>query len=387
MNRKEFLHICSILGIGVSGAGVFSACNNSSIGNTNFTGKVLIIGAGAGGLSSGYLLNKQGIEFEILEASSMVGGRMKTNKDFTDFPIPLGAEWLHTRAGVLDDIVNDDTVPVTIETVGYTRKDTVAYWDNGELTLHGSNDPDLKFVNATWLTFYEEYIIPSVSDYISYNTVVESIDYSDTKVTVQTSNGSYTADKVIVAVPLKILQERDIAFTPSLPQDKLEAIDSITIWEGFKAFFEFSEAFYHTATSFNITPQTDGQKLYYDAAFGQHTDRHILGLFTVGKPALEYGSLSEDDFIDTVLSELDEIYNNRATQSYIKHITQNWNNEPFIKAGYISDHANWRTVRKLRTPVDNKIYFAGGPFTNGEDWVAVHAAAQSAKDAVKNVLG
>jgi len=36
----------------------------------------------------------------------------------------------------------------------------------------------------------------------------------------------------------------------------------------------------------------------------------------------------------------------------------------------------------LGKPVDDKIYFAGGEFTDGEDWVSVHTAAQSAKKAV-----
>jgi monoamine oxidase len=260
------------------------------------------------------------------------------------------------------------------------------YWQNGASSLLDSDDPDLKFVNATWFTFYEDYILPSVADRINYNAVVESVEYSDSEVSVQTTTGSFTADKVIVSVPLKILQNRSINFIPSLPTDKLEAIDSLTVWDGFKAFFEFTDGFYETFTAFELSPETDGQKLYYDASFGQNTDKNILGLFTVGKPALEYGSMNSQQFRESVLSELDEIYGNQATPNYIKHMTQYWNDEPFINGGYITDHSNWRTVRSLRRPVDNKIFFAGGPFTDGEDWVAVHAATLSAKDAVREVL-
>ncbi len=386
MNRKGFLQLFSILGIGVTSGGVLFACNNNSISNSDFSGKVFIIGAGAAGLTAGYLLNRQGIDFEIIEASSTFGGRMKTDTTFADFPIPLGAEWIHTRASVLQDILDDESITVSIETAGYNRENRVLFWENGEASFQESDDSDLKFVNATWFTFYEEYIVPSISERITYNTVVKSIDYSDSKIQIQTNNGSFSADKVIVTVPLKILQNRTIAFNPSLPSDKLAAIDSLTVWEGFKAFFEFSSDFYETFTAFDITPKTDGQKLYYDAAFGQNTQKHILGIFSVGKPALEFGSMNDDQFLEFVLAELDEIYDNQATPNYIKHMTQFWDNEPFIRGGYISDHSNWRTVRSLRSPLDNKIYFAGGPFTDGEDWVAVHAAAQSAKEAVIEVL-
>ena len=154
-----------------------------------------------------------------------------------------------------------------------------------------------------------------------------------------------------------------------------------------KHFFEFSSKFYHTATAFNISPESDGQKLYYDAAYGQNTTQHILGLFVVGKPASDYINRSGDELKNFILNELDEIYNNQASMSYVKHIVQNWNNEPYIKAAYLTDHEDWRRVRRLSESVADKLYFAGGAYTDGEDWVSVHTAAQSAKEAVAELVG
>ena len=42
--------------------------------------KVGIIGAGIGGLYAAYLLQKQGIEYEILEAGPRLGGRLYTQR-------------------------------------------------------------------------------------------------------------------------------------------------------------------------------------------------------------------------------------------------------------------------------------------------------------------
>jgi len=387
MTRKDFIKVCGILGIGIPLHTSLSGCSdNNENENNNFSGKVIIIGAGAGGMASGYLLKQQGIDFEILEASSTYGGRMKRTTDFADFPIPLGAEWLHTNTGIFQEIVNDSSVNVDINTVGYNQNDTVGYWDGATLSVGELEDSDRKFVNSTWFDFFDEYIYPSVSDKISFNTIVQSIDYSGDKISIKTQGGEFQADKVIISVPLKILQDGDISFSPSLPNDKQEVINGATIWEGFKAFIEFSNKFYHTATSFDISPETDGQKLYFDASYGQNTDKHILGLFAVGKPALAFISRSGDELKDYILNELDDIYSNQATPSYIKHITQNWNDEPFIKAGYLTDHEDWQSVRKLSESIDDKIYFAGGPYTNGDDWVGVHAAAQSAQDAVQEIL-
>jgi monoamine oxidase len=366
MKRTEFIKMCALFGISIPFQATLLSCNTDDSAPTEFYGKVLIIGAGAGGLAAGYLLKQQGVDFEIIEASSVYGGRMKINTDFADFPIPLGAEWLETNKGIFQEIVNDSNISVNIETI--------------------ADAPDRKFVNSSWFNFFEQYIVPSVIGKISFNTIAQSIDYSGDQIVVTTQNGQQIADKVIVSVPLKILQDGDISFVPSLPQRKSNAISDTIIWEGFKAFFEFSEKFYDDNYEFDITPESDGEKIYYDAAYGQDSTKNILGLFVVGKPALDFTSLSGDALRDFILYELDELYSNQATLNYVKHITQDWDNEPFIKTGYMTDNADEDTVRKLGESIAGKIYFAGGAYTDGEDWVSVHAAALSAKKSIQEIL-
>ncbi|SHG48296.1 flavin monoamine oxidase family protein [Flagellimonas flava] len=363
MTRAEFMKICGVFGIGCPFQ--FSLMSHGSVARKPFKGKVVVIGAGAGGLSAGYFLRQQGVDFEILEASLNYGGRMRISTEFTDFPIPLGAEWLETNPGIFKEIVNDASVKVAVKTV----KDA----------------PDRKFVNSSWYNFFEEYIVPHISHKISFDTIVKSIDYSGDQIVVNTQNGRHLADKVVLSVPLKILQDRDISFTPSLPKDKLKAINGSRVWEGFKAFFEFSNKFYDEQYVFNVNSKHDGEKIYYDAAYGQDTDKNILGLFVVGTPAQDFISRSGDELKEYILTELDGIYENQATPNYIKHLTQNWNQEPFIKGGYMTDHADWKVVRTLGRSVDDKLYFAGGAYTDGEEWVSVHTAARSAKKTVEEI--
>ncbi len=366
MKRTEFIKICALFGISIPFQASLLSCDKDDSTTTLFSGKVTIIGAGAGGLAAGYLLKQQGIDFEILEASAVYGGRMKINTDFADFPIPLGAEWLETSTNIFKEIVNDSSISINVETI--------------------EDDPDLKFVNFSWFNFFEQYIVPSIADKIVYRTIVQSIDYSSAQIVINTQNGQHVADKVIVSVPLKILQDGDISFLPNLPKDKMNAINSTTIWEGFKAFIKFSEKFYDDNYEFNISPSSDGEKIYYNAAYGQNTTQNILGLFVVGKPALDFTSLSGDELRDFILNELNGIYSNQATPNYINHITQNWDKEPFIKGGYMTDNADEEIVRKLGESVADKIYFAGGAYTNGDDWVSVHAAALSAKKSIQEIF-
>lgn len=357
----------ALLGVGLPLASHVSACTKEETNKVNFSGKVLIVGAGAGGLSSGYLLQQQGIDFEILEASDRFGGRMRINNEFADFPIPLGAEWLETGTDIFEEIINDSSVRVNIETI--------------------ADAPDRKFVNYSWYNFFDDYIASTISHKINFNTVVDLVDYNGDQIIVHSQDKKFAADKVIICVPLKILQDGDLTFSPTLPADKIDVINNTPIWAGFKAFIEFSNRFYQDEFVFKINPESDGQKIYYDATLGQQTNANILGLFVVGKPAFEYISLTESELKNFILSELDDIYNNQATPNYIKHISQNWNKEPYIKSGYMTDYADWKKVKKLGETVADKVYFAGGEYTDGEDWVSVHTAAQAAKKAVEKILG
>lgn len=56
--------------------------------NTDPIGKVGIVGAGAAGLYAALLLESLGVDYEILEANSRIGGRVWTYHFNTDSPSP-----------------------------------------------------------------------------------------------------------------------------------------------------------------------------------------------------------------------------------------------------------------------------------------------------------
>ncbi|MGB1248499.1 MAG: flavin monoamine oxidase family protein [Chitinophagales bacterium] len=374
--------MCGILGVSIP---LLPYCKTIEDNTPNFSGKVIIIGAGAAGMTAGHLLAQQNIEFEILEAKSTYGGRMKINNDFTDFPIPLGAEWLHTKFDVLKEITNN--TDIELEMKEYNPNDSYGTWQNGVLSMDNLGESeDKKFINSSWLDFYEEYVLPMIEQKITYNTPVTSIDYTEDKIIVNTPNKQYTADKVILTAPLKMLQTGIIDFNPVFSNEKIDAINTAKVWEGIKVFIEFSDNFYPTFTEFTISPESDGQVAYYDAAYGQNTNKNILGLFAVGIPAQNYISLSDSDRIAYILNELDTMFSNQASTAYIKHTTQNWVDEPYIEGAYLTDHEDWKKVKKLGKSVADKIYFAGEAYTDGEDWGSVHTAALAAKRAVNEII-
>ena len=377
MLRREFIKMCGLLGLSLP----FVGCDLAEPDSSD-VGKVIIIGAGAAGMAAGYLLQQRGVEFEILEASSTYGGRMKRTTEFANFPIPLGAEWIHVEPDILQEIVNDDSIDVDIQTKMYDPEVDYALVEGEEYSMEDIGFTiDSKFINATWFDFFEQYILPFVADRITYNAIVNVIDYSAETIQVQTQNQTYSADSVIITVPVKLLQNGAITFTPALPDDKQDAIDNVRVWGGCKAFIEFSEKFWPAAVAFDITPEA-GQKLYYDASYGQNTTQHVLGLFAVGTGTLPYVQLNDEDLIAYILNELDELSDGIASPRYVKHIFQNWDAEPFANGAYVFDHEDWRTVRRLGQNVDNRLFFAGTSYTTGDDWGSVHTATRSARRAV-----
>tara|TARA_B100000497_G_C7434488_1_gene270995 strand:- start:14 stop:307 length:294 start_codon:yes stop_codon:yes gene_type:complete len=87
------------------------------------------------------------------------------------------------------------------------------------------------------------------------------------------------------------------------------------------------------------------EKVYFDAAYGQKSDKKIMGLFFVGEFVNLYDSLSKEELKETILKEIDSLFSDQATPSYFANVYQNWNKEPFIRGGYLSDHSNWKLVK------------------------------------------
>ncbi|MEM9653466.1 MAG: FAD-dependent oxidoreductase [Actinomycetota bacterium] len=351
---------------------------------------VIVVGAGPAGMTAAYRLRRMGVDVEVLEAGRSHGGRIKHDLEFTEFPIPLGAEWVHVDGQILDEIVDDEAVDVGTELRGYAPDAEVAIVDGTSVSYLPNTlifDGDLKFVGSSWLDFFNTYVVPEIADRLVYETQVTAIDYGDEIVRVTDATGTVRqANKVLVTVPLKLLQRRDIDFQPPFTDERIDTIDGATVWSGLKAFFEFEDAFYPATIALEDSDTPDGQRIFYDAAYGQNSDVNVLGLFSVGAQAERYQALSHDELAADVLDELDRAFDGAAGRSYVRHIVQNWNDEPFAGAAYLADGAAGATTRLLAQSIDDRLYFAGDAYTSFDDWSSVHAAARSAADAVAEIM-
>lgn len=397
MNRRNFIRQCAVMGAAAPFmTSLLSSCTNDETTfyprfEVNFSGKVLIIGAGTAGLIAGHVFRQHGIDFQIIEASSVYGGRVKATKSFADFPIDLGAEWIHTNPSVLAKLLNEPNTNASIDIIKYAP-DTLYLWRNGKLrkrNLYTNFYQEHKFKSTTWYSFFEQYIVPNIADKITYNSPVSTINYTGNQVEVTNTAGTlFNADRVIVTVPLNILKNGSINFQPDLPQVKQDAFDQIDMPDGIKVFMEFSERFYPDLLFFGnvgeILSGSSQERIYYNAAFRKDSGRNILGLFTVGADATVYATQpTEEALIKYMLAELDTIFDGKASRYYQKHVVQNWSKEPYIQGSYTSqEDENLKNV--MREAIDNKVYFAGEAYAVNHS--TVHGAGESAYSAVEVLL-
>ncbi len=392
-SRRDFLRSTAALGaiLALPGCGLFGDDAEAGL-EGSFDGKVLIVGAGAAGMTAAHLLTRRGVEVEILEAKSVPGGRIAHDTDFVDFPISLGGEWIHVDAEVLGDIADDPEIAATTALSAYASTDTWVWFENGEVQrdIAGDDvDTDLKFVGSSWLGFFEANVLPGIADRITYDTVVRSVsDTGDGVEVVDAAGVSHTADHVIVTIPMFLLRDSAIEFDPPLPDRHLDALAEADIWGGMKVFLEFSEPFFPTFFEPEDASSRAGQRLYYDAAYGQDSAHHVLGLFSVGDQAEPYQVLDEgDELRDHILAELDAVFDGAASRTYLRHIAKNWSADEFAGAAYLADEASSTVAPTLAGPVSDRIDLAGCSYVRGgDDWSSVHTAAKAARDVVERIL-
>jgi monoamine oxidase len=362
---------------------------------------VIIVGAGAAGLTAAYTLAQNGrTDFKILEAdSNRFGGRLMKSDTFASHPVDLGGEWIHVPTTVFDEILQIEGAHRNIETVEY-QPDYKEWTGSRFVSESYTWEDEFLFVDYSWYDFLNDFIVApeNLDDSIEYGCKVVDITYADPYSTVKCQDGRVFSDatEVIVTTPISILQEGDIRFTPSLPSAYSSAIQAPTFPAGIKIFLKFSNQFYPEA--FSLWSDYEGQlsceaeRFFFDETYGQIPvpGEYILGIFSYGTPAIAVADQTDAQLIENTLAELDGIFNGAASASFREGLVQNWEHEPFIRGAYSCyEGRTWRNIDTLRQPIDRRLWFAGEAVpVPGTDYANgfAHGAALSGQYAAWDVL-
>lgn len=447
MQRDEFLKTISVLGLGAFlGTSILGACDENGmsdfdplapLGPVTFEGNALVIGAGAAGLAAAKTLLDEGIEVQVLEASSIHGGRVRRNDSFADFPIDLGGRWIHGQRAITRDFADELGMD-------YQKDDTfdgIRIWYKENLRnlfpeplvrfyakINGSSenlsdisfmdvmiannyDPDIAYlvesvaaeygtsadrisakINAqegelwssggkdfafkeTYYDLVDRYFAQPLDGRIQYDTPVARIDHSGDRVIVTDRDGNnFEADRVIITVPVPIMKAGSIEFIPSLPSEKVNAFQNIGMDAGMKVIMKFNQ---------ELFPSTliGGSKcaVYNNMANGKDTNQHVIMGFPMGEQADYLATLDDATNIQALLDELDLILGGTtASDAYLEGFVQDWSKEEFIGGAYSYPTVGMGDARAVAAAtIDNKLFFAGEAMNLNGHNSTVHGAIES----------
>ena len=293
--RREFLRAVGC-GIALSALPKISFALNSNP-------DVVVIGAGAAGLSAMAELMSKGKSVVCIEAMNRIGGRCYTDNSIFGVPYDMGAHWLHgyssnqlaeygkKQKGIFniykdhdesyrvydgkkkliwpedkplwdlyDEIKNIasnatkdvpliDLIPEELkknEWFGSVQKifksrdyENQTVFD-GKLNWRDPGEGD-GFCTQGYGTLLAHYRkdIP-----VKLNTIANEIKWNGKDIKVETNNGTITAKACIVTVSTGVLNARKIKFTPDLPKKKYEAFDGIDMTPYHRVTLQLKENFY-----------------------------------------------------------------------------------------------------------------------------------------------
>ena len=212
---------------------------------------------------------------------------------------------------------------------------------------------------------------------IRLSTIVTEINYAKTTVSVMTSNGTYTAPKVIITTPLGVLKKGVIKFTPSLPASYTSAISRLGMGLLNKLYLRFPYKFWNNQEQLlgYIGLEKGRWAEWYDL---QHvTNQPILLGFNAASFAATAEAYTDQQTVASAMNVLRTIYGAASPDPLGYKITR-WgkNSWSFGSYSYVALGSSPSDCDVFTKPINSRLYFAG-EHTNKDYIGTVHGAYSS----------
>lgn len=411
---------------------------------------VVVVGAGAAGLSAARRLQRSGISVQILESKGRIGGRAFTDRDTFAVPFDHGCAWLSGGPyNPLVEFADENGFRYTPRFFPYLEDKTFVGSDDGgwlepteaaerdryleecerAILAAGKEARDVSLAavvdtTSSWANQFDGYLAAvqggylhqcSTVDYAStratgeelhlfdgygtlieklgeglpvqLGTAVESIDWSGAGVRIVTSQGSLSCKMAIITVSTGVLASNRIRFEPGLPAETREAIAGLPMGRLTKVAIQFDQKVYGSFS--------DDVLIYYDdpgallnIVMG-YANSTMAVAYVGGTPADELEALGTDGAVKFLLDRLERVFGSKLEQHVVAADCTRWGSDPDVGGSYaiqLPGHAGAREA--LSAPIADRLFFAGEA-TSKHHFGYAHGAfleGQAAADKVTALL-
>lgn len=209
----------------------------------------------------------------------------------------------------------------------------------------------------------------------------------DTGVHVFTPQRAFSADQVVVTVPVGVLQSDDFVIEPKPPIEFEKALESFRMNDFEKIILRFDTKFWDEGIyAFRRQGSAgDWWHSWYDLTSLHETP--TLLTFAAGPCAIETRSLTDTEVTELILTSLTEIYGEAVSTPHTVHRTH-WKDDPLARGAYsyLSAGSDTSAYANLSEPIGGVLHIAGEA-TWQDDPATVTAAMMSGHRAAGRALG
>lgn len=215
---------------------------------------------------------------------------------------------------------------------------------------------------------------------------VQEIHWQETPIRVVTTKQEFTADRVIVTLPLGVLKAGSVRFIPPLPEKKQTAIATLGMGVLNKCYLRFPEVFWPNDVDWlEYIAEEHGEWTEW-VSFARTTGQPVLLGFNAGTRGREIEALTDEEIVESAMQTLRILYGDDIPEPTDFQITR-WASDPFARGSYsfCSVGSTPEMRRELARPLDGKLFFAGEA-TNVDYYGTADGACQSGLRVADEVL-
>jgi monoamine oxidase len=321
--------------------------------------KICIIGAGLTGLTIAYLLQKKGIECQILEANSRIGGRIETLSGITGVTIEMGATWFSEQHPTLLALLDELQLPYFKQhTSGISLFETMSFVPPQKFEIPDSEASSYRLEGGS-MKLIDTLLSKIGLQNIKTNSKVITLKLVDNQIQITTAKGEvYTADKVISTLPPNLLVNT-VLFEPDLPEALVALAKKTHTWmgESIKFAVEYSTPFWKENNfSGTLYSQASIIQEMYDHSSSDHTKFALKGFLNGGT-----NTLSKKERKEKAIQQLIAFFGVEAA-NYTAYYEKIWREETLTFIPYeqliMAHQNNGHAIYKTKF-FEDKLYLSG----------------------------